>query len=175
MKKIIDTLFGDQEIVTETGMFSSDSADWATDQRFFDRVNSEFHFNLDVCATKENAKCPLFITKEQNALRINWYHKCVDNKLLPIAWMNPPYGDIIKEFMRHAKKETAITLVALVPARTDTLWWHESVMKADEIRLIKGRLSFNNYGSAPFPSALVIFRPEFDKQSKGQFPILRDY
>lgn len=134
------------------GMYTSNSEEWGTPQELFNRLNKEFNFTLDICASKENAKCPKYYTKEEDALKQEWGG---------VIWMNPPYGRQIGIWVKKAK-ETArqgkATVVCLLPARTDTAWWHDYVMKANEIRLIRGRLKFgNSKGSAPFPSAVVIF------------------
>ena len=121
---------------------------WETPQEFFDELDKEFKFNLDVCATAENAKCKRFFSPEDDGLKQKWFGVC---------WMNPPYGRQIKYWMEKAYKSDA-KVVCLVPARTDTVWWHNYAMKADDIRFIKGRLKFgNSKNSAPFPSAIVIF------------------
>lgn len=135
------------------GMYTSNSEEWGTPQELFNRLNKEFNFTLDVCASEENAKCPKYYTKEEDAMKKEWGG---------VIWMNPPYGRRIGNWVKKAK-ETAqqgkATVVCLLPARTDTAWWHDYVMKADEIRLIRGRLKFGDgKGSAPFPSAIVVFK-----------------
>ena len=135
------------------GMYTSNSEEWGTPQELFNRLNKEFNFTLDVCASEENAKCPKYYTKEEDALKQEWGG---------VIWMNPPYGRRIGNWVKKAK-ETArqgkATVVCLLPARTDTAWWHDYVMKANEIRLIRGRLRFGDgKGSAPFPSAIVVFK-----------------
>lgn len=133
--------------------FSSATDLWETPQEFFDKVNAEFGFELDVCATPENAKCPRYFTKEIDGLAQEWKGVC---------WMNPPYGREIGRWMRKAYESArgGATVVCLVPARTDTAWWHDYATKG-EVRFIRGRLKFgNSRHSAPFPSALVIFRPQ---------------
>jgi phage N-6-adenine-methyltransferase len=138
-------------------MFSSDKMEWETPQDFFDNLNKEFNFELDVCATKENTKCKRYFTKEQNGLlesnKGNW-SKC--------NWMNPPYGRDIRNWIRHAYKNAKMygnTTVALLPARTDTRWFHDYIYNKMEIRFIKGRLKFSgSKNSAPFPSMIVIFK-----------------
>lgn len=133
--------------------FSSKTDMWSTPQTVFDTLDTEFHFKLDPCATEENAKCPLFFTEEQNGLNQDWNQGGA-------VFMNPPYGRAIKEWMRKAYESAlaGITVVCLVPSRTDTRWWHDYAMKG-EIRFIKGRLKFgDSKNSAPFPSAIVIFR-----------------
>jgi phage N-6-adenine-methyltransferase len=132
--------------------FSSKTDLWATPQKFFDDLNREFGFTLDVCALPENAKCENYFTPEIDGLKQKWGGSC---------YMNPPYGRTIKEWMAKAYAEAqtnADVVVCLVPARTDTVWWHEYAMLG-EIRFLKGRLKFGDQkNSAPFPSAVVIFR-----------------
>lgn len=123
----------------------------ATPQEFFNRLNDEFNFTVDVCATPENAKCNRYYTKQDDGLSHDW----VGN-----VWMNPPYGREIGLWMEKANKaaKSGATVVCLVPARTDTAWWHEHVIK-HEVRFIKGRLKFGGAkNSAPFPSAVVVMR-----------------
>jgi phage N-6-adenine-methyltransferase len=141
------------------GMFTSNSAEYETPQDFFDELDSEFHFNTDVCATRENAKAAIYFTKEDDGLEKYWNGVC---------WMNPPYGRVIGKWIKKAYESArgGATIVCLVPARTDTAWWHDYCMKG-EIRFIRGRLKFNNMDSAPFPSAIVIFRPPLLKRLFG--------
>jgi phage N-6-adenine-methyltransferase len=137
------------------GMFSSNTDLWATPQDFFDKLNEEFIFDLDVCANKENHKCIRYFTQETDGLKQNWHGIC---------WMNPPYGREIGKWVKKAYESSlnGATVVCLLPSRTDTKWWHEYCMKG-EIRLVKGRLKFgDSKNSAPFPSAVVIF----SKQAK---------
>src|SRR5204862_3420482 len=87
---------------------------------------------------------------------------------LEIEWgdtnfVNPPYGKGINEWIQKGFQESreGKTVVFLIPSRTDTHWWHNYMMKADEIRFIRGRLRFDDQKNpAPFPSAIVIFRPK---------------
>ena len=134
------------------GLMSSKTDLWETPQDFFDRLNAEFHFDLDVCALPENAKCKRYFTPTQDGLLQDWRGVC---------WMNPPYGRKIGLWVRKAY-ETAVSgggiVVCLLPARTDTAWWHDYAMKG-EVRFIRGRLKFGgSKNSAPFPSAVVVFR-----------------
>ena len=130
------------------GMFSSNSDLWSTPQSFFDDLNKEFGFETDVCALPENAKCKTFYTPTEDGLSQEWTGIC---------WCNPPYGREIGKWVKKASESNA-TVVCLVPARTDTAWWHDYAMKA-EIRFIRGRLKFgNSKNSAPFPSAVLIFK-----------------
>ena len=133
------------------GLMSSQSAVWATPQCLFDRLDVEFGFTLDVCALPENAKCDTYFTPEQDGLKQEWSGVC---------WMNPPYGRQIVAWMKKAYESAlaGVTVVCLVPARTDTAWWHDSAARG-EVRFLRGRLRFGNAKhAAPFPSAIVIFR-----------------
>lgn len=133
-------------------MFSSKTDLWATPQDFFDKLDNEFHFTLDVCATPENAKCEKYYTKKDNGLFQNW-----DG----VVWCNPPYGRQIGEWVEKAYIEhtRGATVVMLLPARTDTKWFHDYIYPYAQIRFVRGRLKFgNSTNSAPFPSMVVIFR-----------------
>jgi phage N-6-adenine-methyltransferase len=134
------------------GMFSSASGEWETPREFFDAVDSVFHFTLDVCAARANAKCKRYFTKEEDGLSLEWRGVC---------WMNPPYGREIALWVRKAYESSLVggtVVVCLLPARTDTKWWHDCVIAhAESIRFIRGRLCFSGRGPAPFPSALVVF------------------
>jgi phage N-6-adenine-methyltransferase len=134
--------------------FKSDSTEWETPQATFDEWNARFHFTLDVCATTENAKCAKFFTIADDGLRQQWIGAC---------WMNPPYGRVISKWMKKAWESSlkGATVVCLVPARTDTRWWHEYAVKG-KIHFIRGRLRFGwHRNSAPFPSAVVVFAPDY--------------
>lgn len=137
-------------------MFSSKTDIWETPKDLFDTLNKEFNFTLDVCALPENAKCEKYYTPENNGLSQNW-----DG----IIWCNPPYGRQIGSWVRRALFASVAgnTVVMLLPARTDTRWFHEYIYgrKNVEIRFIRGRLKFGgSKNSAPFPSMVVIFRGE---------------
>lgn len=138
-----------------TGMFTSNTDQWATPQDFFNEVNKEFNFDVDVCALPSNAKCKLYFNPEQDGLKQSWGgYKNV--------WCNPPYGREMPKWIEKAAntvKEHKNTVVMLLPARTDTKAFHEYIYGKAEIRFIKGRLKFGDgKNSAPFPSMLVIFR-----------------
>ena len=133
--------------------YSSKTCEWATPRWLFDALNAEFGFELDPCATQGNAKCKRFFTKAEDGLKQDWGAVTV--------FMNPPYGRPIRRWMAKAfeSARNGATVVCLVPARTDTEWWHRYVMKG-EIRLFKGRITFEGGAhGAPFPSAVVVFRP----------------
>lgn len=133
--------------------FSSKTGLWETPADFFNTANEEFHFTLDVCALPENAKCRNFFTREEDGLQQKWEGVC---------WMNPPYGREIGKWVKKAAEsaQEGATVACLLPARTDTRWWHDYVIPYAEVRFLRGRLKFGgSKNSAPFPSALVIFRP----------------
>ena len=128
--------------------FSSKTPEWTTPQELFDALNAEFHFTLDPCATKENAKCKKFFTAKEDGLKQNWKGESV--------FMNPPYGHEIGAWVDKISKEKG---VALLPARTDTRWFHDFIYGKAEIRFLKGRLKFGgSKNSAPFPSMVVVFK-----------------
>ena len=133
--------------------FSSLSVEWETPQGLFDELAKEFAFDLDVCATPQNHKVDRYFTEEQDGLGQVWAGIC---------WMNPPYGRGISAWIEKAfcaAIHNGATVVCLLPARTDTRWFHDFCVKG-EIRFVKGRLKFGkHYNSAPFPSMIVIFRP----------------
>ena len=140
--------------------FSSKTDLWETPQAFFDKLNARYQFTLDVCATADNAKCEKFYTEQDNALRQPWVGVC---------WMNPPYGREIGKWVKKAHdatfpdwQHTGAKVVCLLPARTDTKWWHDYVIPHGKIEFLRGRLKFGGHkNSAPFPSAIVIFeRPK---------------
>ncbi|MEZ2660526.1 DNA N-6-adenine-methyltransferase [Aneurinibacillus aneurinilyticus] len=133
-------------------MFSSATDEWATPQDFFDQLNQEFHFTLDPCATHESAKCARYFTEEDNGLAQDWAGE--------VVFMNPPYGRVLGQWVKKAFEESVkgATVVCLLPARTDTRWFHDYIYNRSEIRFIKGRLKFgDSKNSAPFPSMVVIF------------------
>lgn len=136
-------------------MFSSKTDLWETPQDLFDKLNNEFQFTLDVCATPENAKCDKFYTKDQDGLKHPWKGT---------VWRNPPYGRGIGQWVRRAlfASVSGSTVVMLLSARTDTKWFHDYIYKRNnvEIRFIRGRLKFGgSKNSAPFPSMVVVFMP----------------
>ncbi len=133
--------------------FSSKSNEWGTPQWLFDKLDLEFGFTLDPCSTHENAKCARHFTLAEDGLARDWSGD--------IVFMNPPYGREIGLWMEKAFRSASAgaTVVCLVPARTDTAWWHNFAIFG-EIRFLKGRLKFGDAtSSAPFPSAIIVFRP----------------
>jgi phage N-6-adenine-methyltransferase len=143
--------------------FSSKSDDWETPWPFFNAIERELGpFTCDACATYANKKVSHYFSPEMNGLSQRW----IGN-----VWLNPPYvrGEL-EEWMKKAVEESqrGATVVALIPARTDTKWWFDYVAhKAAEIRFLKGRLRFGQAEhSAPFPSAIVIYRPGKHREPK---------
>lgn len=136
------------------GLFTSNSEDWETPQDLFNELNREFDFKIDVCADKKNTKCKKYWTKKDNALSKDW------TKIKGWKWMNPPYGREIKDWIAYA--HFMGKTVCLLPARTDTKWFHSHIyglLFRPDIRFIKGRLKFSgSKNSAPFPSMIVIFK-----------------
>lgn len=147
-----------------SGMRSSLDDTWTTPRDFFDKLNAEFDFGLDAAALQNSTLVPDNWygpdhpdPAARDALRIDWNH---NSRGKPI-WLNPPYGRVIKDWMRKANEVASGggTVVCLVPARTDTAWWHDYCINAYEIRYIRGRLKFGGQkNSAPFPSAVVVMR-----------------
>lgn len=136
-------------------LLTSRSGEWETPQDLFEELDAEFGFTLDPCATAENAKCPCYYTQDDNGLAKPWSDHTV--------FMNPPYGRTIAKWVAKAWREAqgGATVVCLVPARTDTAWWHDFCARG-EVRFLRGRLYFRrgdgHTGRAPFPSAVVVFR-----------------
>ena len=140
-------------------LLSSNKMDWCTPQDFFDELNQEFHFVLDAAATDKTAKCSEYFTPETDGLSQSW-------NIGGVVFCNPPYGREIGKWVQKAYKEHlsgVSPIVLLIPARTDTRYFHEYIYGKSEIRFIRGRLRFtdddgNASDPAPFPSMLVIYR-----------------
>ena len=134
--------------------FSSVTDQWETPQDFFDTLNAEFDFNLDPCADRSNHKCEAYFTKEQDGLVQNWGGCTV--------FCNPPYGRQIGKWVRKSYEESKkpdTVVVMLIPARTDTKYFHDYIYGKAEIRFIRGRLKFGqSKNPAPFPSMVVVYR-----------------
>lgn len=135
-------------------MYSSKTDQWATPDDFFRELDQEFHFNLDPCADEQNHKCEKYFTKEDNGISKDWGGYRV--------FCNPPYGRAITDWVEKAYREGTkdnTIVVMLIPARTDTRYFHDFIQHRSEIRFVKGRLKFgNSKQAAPFPSMVVIFR-----------------
>ena len=145
----------------EKALFSSEKQNWETPQKLFDELDKEFNFDLDAMASLENAKCANYFTEEQNALDQDW-------TIYSSIFINPPYDsklqDAVLKKALDTFRETNNTIVLLIPARTDTRRWHDYIFPyASDIRFLRGRLKFETNGqahdnSAPFPSAIIIFK-----------------
>lgn len=140
-------------------LFSSKKMDYCTPQSFFDKLDEEFRFSLDAAATDKTAKCPIYFTKETDGLKSSWSIAGEG-----AVFCNPPYGREIGKWVAkaHAEAESGKTIVLLIPARTDTSYFHDHIYGHAEIRFIRGRLRFTDeagipFPPAPFPSMLVIY------------------
>ena len=155
--------------------FSSASDEWATPADLFAALDREFHFTLDAAATEKNAKCARFFTKEDDALGRDWAEVAAFGGLAGrgAVWLNPPYSRGLQAaFLQKARHESGKfrgpTVACLIPARTDTKVWHETIFGQAEVRFLKGRLRFGDAeASAPFPSALVIFDRNIQPRAFG--------
>lgn len=149
---------------TQVVMFSSKTGEWATPTDFFEKLDWRFGpFDLDPCADPTNTKCANFFTEAEDGLTKNWEGFT--------SFVNPPYGRGIDKWIQKAFEESRkenTRVVMLIPARTDTKYWHQYVMKADEVYFVKGRLKFGSSdNSAPFPSAVVVFDGSNQRQIFG--------
>ena len=135
-------------------IFSSRSCEWETPQWLFDQLDEEFHFTIDVAANQENHKCDRYYTAEDDGLSKSWEGETV--------WLNPPYGIEARKWVKKAYEESlkhGITVVMLIPARTDTKWFHQYIYGKVEVRFLKGRLKFGEAKNpAPFPSMICVWR-----------------
>jgi len=140
----------------DKALFSSKKHDWETPQDLYEELDKEFNFNLDPCSSDSNHKCDKYFTIEDNGLEQDWRGHNV--------FVNPPYGRQIKHWVEKSYNEGQkpnTTVVMLIPARTDTRYFHDYIYHKAEIRFIKGRLKFSeSKNSAPFPSMIVIFKKE---------------
>lgn len=139
-------------------MFSSETDLWETPQEFFNKLDAKFHFTLDVAANDQNHKCERYYTRQQDGLSQPW-----DG----VIWCNPPYGREIGKWVEKAYKENCergTIVVMLLPARTDTRWFHNYIYGKADIQFIKGRLKFGGgKNSAPFPSMVVTYGEDVRK------------
>ena len=135
-------------------LYSSATDEWPTPRAFFARLDRRYHFTLDPCATPENATCPTYFTKEDDGLKQDWgAHR---------VFCNPPYGRTVGPWARKCVEasQRGALVVLLVPARTDTKWFHDWVQGKAQIKFMRGRLRFGEADScAPFPSMLATYSP----------------
>lgn len=133
--------------------FNANSIEYETPDEIFEPLALEFGITLDVAATNKNAKCKNYFTAEDNGLLKDWDGVC---------WMNPPYGRVMKKWVEKAYNEylKGNTIICLLPARTNTNWWHEFIIPNAEIRFIKGQVKFKGFKRCLWmPMAIVIFKP----------------
>ena len=152
------------KLTGDNSRFDSDNNEWETPDELFNSLNNEFKFTIDLAASEKNKKCPLFYSREQNALLQDWKG---------IGWLNPPFGEKgsnrLSKFVEKAyndSKKHGSTIVMLIPARTNTNWWHDFCMKG-EVRFIRGRPAFKGckYGLMQ-PLSIVIFRAYIQDKTK---------
>jgi phage N-6-adenine-methyltransferase len=141
-------------------LYTSNSDEYETPPELFERLNKRFAFTLDPCATPATAKCPKFYTKEDDGLSKDWSGERV--------FCNPPYSEVGKWVEKARNSHDGHTwIVLLIPARTDTRWFHDHLYEMDTARhrvyieFLRGRLKFHVNGaptknSAPFPSMVVV-------------------
>lgn len=135
-------------------MGSSKRQDWPTPDEWFHALDLEFDFTLDPCCTHETAKCKKHFTPEEDGLAQSWADERV--------FCNPPYGGAQKHWLRKAyleARDNRALVVAFVPARVDTDWWHRWANLATECRFPKGRVKNADGSSWPFPVAVLVYRP----------------
>lgn len=135
--------------------FKSKSVEYSTPIEIVEPLKKEFNLQLDVCATNHNNKCKKYFTKEQDGLKLDWnkYGNC---------WMNPPWSRELKKWVAKAYEESqkGITVVCLLPVRTNTIWWHKYIIDTKtEVRFLKGEIKFNGMEKGLWlPCAIVIFK-----------------
>lgn len=135
--------------------------EWGTPPEVFRPLDQEFRFALDVAASRDLHVCPRYLTKRNNALRRGWGPRGSS------AFCNPPYGPPIALFVAKAAREArrGVTCVVLVPARTDTRWFHDVALRYAEIRFLRGRVRFlesarvRGHERCPHPTMVLVFRP----------------
>lgn len=136
--------------------------EYTTPAWLFRELDAEFGpFDLDPCASDENHLCPHYFTQETNGLAHPWFGK---------VFMNPPYGPTIGLWCEKAREEAkrGVLIVALLPVRTDTAWWHRSVEGKATVRFLKGRIAFGAAGkNPPFASCIVIWQPALPLEPGG--------
>jgi len=135
--------------------FKSKDIEYETPDEIFVPLNKEFNFTLDVCATKQNAKCQAFYTKEDDGLNKDWVGVC---------WMNPPFGKVMQKWVAKAFVESRknATVVMLIPVRSNTNWWHKYVMQG-EIRFIRGEVTFKGHKNGLWqPMCIIVFKNNKD-------------
>lgn len=133
--------------------------------------SSRTAFDLDPAATPENAKAPVYYTQDQDGLSLPWNIRAPEKTLV---FCNPPYGRDVGKWVRKAYEESFQDVISclLLKVSSDTEWWHNYVMKADSIQFIRGRVKYQGVssGPAPFPSCIVVFKPDRWRDASRSFP-----
>ena len=139
--------------MVDKALFSSVTDEWSTPESLYNQLCNVYQFDLDPCASKDNAKCVKYFTKEDDGLsKIWWEHS-------EVVFVNPPHSGIVEWSLKcYEESLSGITIVMLLASRTDTRYFHRYISKADTLYFISGRLHFNDSkNSAPFPSVLAVF------------------
>lgn len=146
-----------------SALFSSNKEDWETPQAMFDQLDAKYHFGFDLAASDSNHKCPRYFTKADNALVQDWKNAGKGKTM----FLNPPYSRHLRDWIEKAwltSQDYPAPIVVLIPARTDTSYWHDFIFGKAHIDFLRGRLKFEHDGvagdSAPFPSAIVTYNWE---------------
>ena len=140
-------------------LFSTSNDCWETPIYLFIYLNDEFGFTIDAMANSNNKLCDRYYSIENSFL-----DNYPENEVI---YCNPPYSRNLGKIIKHCNdlRKLNNTIVLLIPARTDTKWFHEYLYNKDgvELRFLKGRLKFTlnkiNYNSATFPSMIVVMKP----------------
>lgn len=135
-------------------LFTSNSDEWYTPLTLFNQLDEKYHFTLDPCCTPETAKANTYFTIDDDGLSKSWNGH--------VVFCNPPYSKI-KAWVKKCFDEwnANTTIVLLIPARTDTSYFHDFIYHKADIEFIRGRLHFNDSkNAAPFPSMIAIFNKE---------------
>ena len=155
-----------QPRMVNPGLFSSDDSEWSTPDRLFDPVDVVMDFNLDVCASMGNTKVEHFIDQSLDGLTRSWRHHFgpYSHDLRIRAWMNPPYGRVIGDWITKAAYEytAGCDVVCLVPARTETQWFQAHVGIAAAVLFLRGRVAFELPCASPVCSAQTPWRYKVD-------------
>lgn len=133
-------------------LFSHNSDEWSTPDYLFKKLDDIFLFSLDPCSSDSNFKCDKHYTINDDGLKKSWYNERV--------FVNPPYSNI-EAWARKCFYESQFNnafCVMLIPARTDTKYFHTYLLPFCDFIFIKGRVKFSGKGSAPFPSMICIFK-----------------
>lgn len=150
-------------------MLASRTDNWATPQKFFNTLDNEFQFTLDAAASAGNAKCAYYFNRRQNGLLQDWGTHSV--------FLNPPYGRCIAEWAEKSldAARRGATVVMLLPARTDTAWYHDiGLLPETEVRFVRGRVKFGGSKyAAPFPSMVLVLRPRHRRNVRRKFLSIR--